>query len=647
MKTSKYLTRALTLTALLATPASWATDYYVHAERGSNQYDGKRPEAAFATISYAVRQLSAGDTLYVRFGEYKSFPNMTAARLRSGTKDKPIRIMPYEREKPIFSLETPIRFQGGIKWWQIEGLRFRSSREIRIGEIDGSSCVSFANHISIHNNIFEHSTPTSGQVVINCAEDVRITDNTFTNIRSRRVGVDTHAVMTAGIANNVKISGNTFTDIGADGVQLQGRVRDVDISFNEFEVQHPYRYRDETGRVVSTGNQRFKSVGENAIDIKAGPGPISITNNSIHGFRPTVDGVQDASGSMGVGVILHKDPKIVSIERNHFYDNVIHLNVGPSANGSALRYNIFDTTAKAEAVYGPNTQVPKSLLIKGVNQLDITNNVFHNDKERDRILLRSSSSRNLLLMNNLFHKGRLYVSNTTSVTADHNAWSQLSQKLPGAFEGMRDLRIDDPQVDWSTWRPREGSPLVDAGKFIADQKDYFGNRISDTTPDIGVVEFNSDALYTGAPSTDQDNGDQAQDGEAGAVDDQSNPVANEESLESRESAPQTTSSAGECSDKGRIDILGYAKGEHVKGAIDVSVDANDDDGIRKVTLFANGEKLSEDREWPYEFRFNTYRHGGKNCVMFLKAVMVDSCGTTATDSVKLWVRQCQRYVEGK
>ncbi|PLW66548.1 hypothetical protein C0039_20850, partial [Pseudohalioglobus lutimaris] len=178
--------------------------------------------------------------------------------------------------------------------------------------------------MAFRNNRFQHSS--NAGIKIQCAKRIEITGNVFDNLRSRKSGLDLHAITSEISAEDILISGNTFRDIGADGIQLAGAVGKTSITSNIFEVRRPYVYRDEKGKVDSRNPQRFGNVGENAIDIKSGPGPILIEKNRMSGFRPGVGG-QDVSGSNGVAIVLHKRASNITVRKNNFADNVDHLRI--------------------------------------------------------------------------------------------------------------------------------------------------------------------------------------------------------------------------------------------------------------------------------------------------------------------------------
>jgi len=70
--------------------------YFVDAKNGDDNNDGSKA-APWEHVSYAVTQLKAGDTLYLRGGSY--FENVTISLF--GTKDKPIVVRSYPGEQAI------------------------------------------------------------------------------------------------------------------------------------------------------------------------------------------------------------------------------------------------------------------------------------------------------------------------------------------------------------------------------------------------------------------------------------------------------------------------------------------------------------------------------------------------------------------
>lgn len=466
-----------------------AREFYVDVERGNDENDGRSPETAVYSLQRAMSLLQPGDDLLLMPGEYREFPDLNPRHFSTATRRNPINVKSQIRGKAIISVGDRIRLSDGLSGWRFSGLVFQNSRSIVLGErVRGTNrCRSSVKNVTFSENTFRHASEEA--IIINCARHVQIRNNAFWNVRSRQRGLDTHAILSTASARSISITGNSFTDIGADGVQLQGEIVAVEISSNRFKVQRPYRYRGVNGAIPAADKQRYGNVGENAIDIKGGPGPVLIEGNTIQGFRPVLRGTQDASGAMGVGIVLHQMRKTVAVQRNHFVGNVIHLNLGESSENALVSHNVFDNVIEVdEAIYGKIR--PKNILLKSPRGLRLYNNVFRNVVANEKLLMDIVGGRNISMVNNVFSNGSILVSDSIRIYAGHNAWSRISAGLDDALQGTGDIYTEQLDIDWSTWRPRSSSPLIDAGATVDVAGDYYNSSIIGGAPDIGVAEFN-------------------------------------------------------------------------------------------------------------------------------------------------------------
>ena len=153
---------------LLWSSPSLATDYYIDANAGNDTYSGLAPNDAFASMMHAMRQLQAGDTLYIRSGEYLSegLP-LKSTHYNSGTSTQPITVKAYQNETPIIGQGTYFVIHD-LKWWVFEGLTFQNSAYLLFGqhEIPGQ-CTATAEHITIRGNRFQHGSGNG--VSLTCA----------------------------------------------------------------------------------------------------------------------------------------------------------------------------------------------------------------------------------------------------------------------------------------------------------------------------------------------------------------------------------------------------------------------------------------------------------------------------------------------
>jgi len=503
--------RAIGMAVLFGAQILWpsitsATEYYVHAEIGNDANSGLEPDDAFASLTYATKQLRPGDTLYLRAGTYDELPIFSSRFRNSGTASSPIVIKSYADEIATIRSESKFVIQD-LSWWTFEGFVF-SSRPFTLGMDDtnlpeSDQCTSFADNITFKNIRFQNSS--SNAIVLRCARHISIVNNIFDNLRSRIEGMDTIAISIQYHTDDVLITGNHFSDIGADGIQLQhrpgARHTNIQIIGNEFEIIRPYRYRDENGIVIPPELQPFDNVGENGIDIKAGPGPIVITNNRFHGFMPTSPG-QDASGGSS-GITVHEYAQGITISSNYFYDSVSHLTVGRGNHPDeypdrdlVITNNIFD-----EETYNSDFDnwIVMALCLDSVSNVEVFNNTFRTQLHNKAMLIKLNKLVNVKLFNNIFKNGRANVlfDGSMGLSADHNAWSGIldnegrATEVDPVLSGSNDVLADDLMIDWATKTPLAGSPLIDAALPVGIVYDYYGAPVTGQSPDIGAVEFQS------------------------------------------------------------------------------------------------------------------------------------------------------------
>ena len=583
---------------LLYSTSGFATDYFVHANAGDNRNSGLQPDDAFATLSYAMSQLTPGDTLYLRTGLYTETVNLGTSKYSNGTATHPITIKSYPNEKPIIGDNVAVFRVVGRKWWVFEDLTFQNSMAMVFGVRDTSlppedQCIwSLSENIIVRRVHFQHSS--NDGIRIACGKSIVIENNIFDNLRSRVSGRDAFGIMLTYQADNIIVSGNHFSDIGADGIQILDRdgaqYTDIEIINNEFEVIRPYKYRDTTGAVIE--DPGFGNVGENAMDIKQGPGPVLIENNAIHGFRPTLPG-QDATGSIGEGIVIQNQAKGITIRKNHFYDNVIHISAGRGNNTEerpernlSISSNIFEEPADP-GIYGD--QIPSGVRLNDASNVTLFNNTFYNQSGYSGWVLRIVNANNVELNNNVFNNGIIAVNTdtVTNLTADHNAWSGITGntwtgEIYPVVLGVNDVAENNLGIDPLTWSPQKSSPLIDAAAFVGITKDFYGTDVVGSAPDIGAVEYQP--RNTGIPS---------------------------------------------------VLITSPGDGATVSGDVQLSAVANDDVGVTEVTFAVDGNWAARDVSAPYTFDWNSSMYA--DGVREIQATAFDVDGNTSTDSIHVTV----------
>jgi parallel beta-helix repeat protein len=183
----------------------------------------------------------------------------------------------------------------------------------------------------VRNCSFVNPTGTAvykAAIIIKQGTNILIEGNRFENIRTLIPddGILAIAMPAQGPISNVTIRNNLFTDIGADGIQpgTSGPdITNIKIENNEF-----------------IGSE---DVGENGVDVKGVYGPIYITGNKMHGFRPCessktkVPGTQDCTGSTGPAITIHQGgtgyyPTDIYIIGNELYDNTKGIDMSGGKN---------------------------------------------------------------------------------------------------------------------------------------------------------------------------------------------------------------------------------------------------------------------------------------------------------------------------
>lgn len=159
--------------------------------------------------------------------------------------------------------------------------------------------------------------------------------------------------------DDVTIERSTFADLGADGIQAAdtGRqVTNLTIRNNVF-----------TGHVRRSPPYDWDG-GENAVDIKAARGPVTVEGNTIRGFRACRAGFE-CSGSPGTGMVVHEGthgrPGEVRIIGNTFLDNhVTGLAVNYATGPVFVLGNVFRGNAE------------RHLAMTGVDSCVVSSNAY-------------------------------------------------------------------------------------------------------------------------------------------------------------------------------------------------------------------------------------------------------------------------------
>lgn len=134
---------------LLVSVSAYAKTYYL-SPSGADNNPGSF-EKPYASLAKVVSMLAAGDTCFVRGGEY--FPDAMVSVTATGTKDARICLWAYEDEIPVFNFSrlaaTPedvakanrgVYHKIGANYWHYKGLTFCNAPDNAM-KLEGSFCV--------------------------------------------------------------------------------------------------------------------------------------------------------------------------------------------------------------------------------------------------------------------------------------------------------------------------------------------------------------------------------------------------------------------------------------------------------------------------------------------------------------------------
>jgi len=415
-------------------------------------------------LNALFQTLEPGDTVIMQEGIYKQSNLYTK---NSGLSHAPITIQAQPGAQVVWQVEQSNTLWHIItgRYWIIKDIIFEGRLVLGNNETGD-----IAEHIVINNCQFRNST---GGIRATYARHLLIEDCTFVNLRSGQPGVDHNAIAVPMWGDDITIRNNYFEDIGSDAIHLGthgNQIGQVIIENNKFLIS----------------GQR-SPVGENAVDVKGVQGPVVIRNNIIHGFRATAPN-QDASGAQGEGIVIHwtdtggPSAKNVLVEKNLFFDNALHLVIAHGAQNITVRNNIFrDAFQEADPGIG--------LWVHGATEVGVLHNTFFNNS----IHLRSGGSKVTtgVLKNNLFWRGNVVgvpqPGKLSEWDADYNVWTQV-ETVPEILQGLHDIIDVDPNLE-PDLKPKEGSPLINAGVNAGAFDDFAQNPRPTQNPAIGAFEY--------------------------------------------------------------------------------------------------------------------------------------------------------------
>ena len=138
----------------------YATTYYVAPTGGSNGNNGTIG-APWATLAYAINQLSPGDTLFIRGGVFYITSTLRFDSVLDGISGNPIVMINYPGENPIVDCANIHAANGivmnGVNYWTVQGIEQRYAHQDGTTTcMTGFSCNNSTNihlnYIKVHDN---------------------------------------------------------------------------------------------------------------------------------------------------------------------------------------------------------------------------------------------------------------------------------------------------------------------------------------------------------------------------------------------------------------------------------------------------------------------------------------------------------------
>src|SRR5690348_15918724 len=133
------LIASTSLLVLVTSMQSPAATYYI-ATNGSDSSTTGSQTAPYATITKAIGEAVAGDTIFVRGGTYNI--SSTIGISKAGTAANPYHLMAFGGETPVLDFSGEAAGARGIQldsdYWQIKGLTIQNAKDNGIN-ITGSN----------------------------------------------------------------------------------------------------------------------------------------------------------------------------------------------------------------------------------------------------------------------------------------------------------------------------------------------------------------------------------------------------------------------------------------------------------------------------------------------------------------------------
>jgi hypothetical protein len=452
--------------------------YYV-AKNGSDSNPGTET-SPWLTIQKAVNTVSAGDTVYVKEGNYNEKVSFVGSPANLTFKA-------YSGTKPVIS---------GI------GLT---------GSGDGIIYIRNTDYLTIDGFEIAHTTASTGGYGVYAYRDIdHLTLKNLTIHDINRGGVRIDGTYDNAGAQRPAMNGSV-TNLLIDGIQVYDTNRVIPsdeitslIRVNGAEIKNSVFHDPGLNPLDRSG---AVALGKNGVDLKNGCANISIHDNEIYGSGYTYGG--SSMGTMWEGIYIDNNAQNqgnIKIYNNYIHDTWGGIELGSEEAGHTtltnvdIYNNIFYNNQYALRVY-PNDFDRTYKFINNTaykNYNTIYEHPFGNGKNincviRNNILYGTSGADPLINIGNFAVSGK--------PTIDHNiyynsaGYGSLLTTLTGGYTPANPLFVD---INANNFKLQSVSPVINAGSSDnAPSTDY------DDTPrpqgaghDIGAFEYKGTANPT-------------------------------------------------------------------------------------------------------------------------------------------------------
>ncbi|MCF6177490.1 MAG: hypothetical protein L3J71_17175 [Victivallaceae bacterium] len=516
-----------------------AVEYYV-ATDGDDSAGTGVISSPWRTVKYAIGQLAAGDTLYIRGGLYRESYIDT---FTSGTGESSrITITGYKNEQAIIS--SMLDASGTGNWTQVSGDIYKYNNTAT----------------TTYRNISVDSKPLRLKVKYNDFAGAS-TDVTAGGEWSRDRYGDGLWVWVAGGGNpgaqNIEISyayqtiriDKTISYITLKNLTIEGGYYPLDISGDYINVENctirnsygdtikvsgwtelmsPPEWNSEYGKIENCDIYYF---GESAIDITGGD-YWKIKNSMIHnGVYTRYDGTNNGQKLNGIMLKNNNIGTEVDGCRIFNFDAAFGaIALGGSSDG-ATRYEGVDLVAKNNIIHDINA--PYITTFTGAKDCSFVNNIIYSCDTSDSVLLGNTNvdaliqmrndyqstlhSTGVTILNNIFHDNNVLYNyretidgSDTNALIDNNYIYSRDSYFDGAaitFSSMQSSKSFDVNsltstpgfVNYSNQLLRliASDSGIEAGTELANNaNDYNGaQRVLNSTISIGAFESMSSTIY--------------------------------------------------------------------------------------------------------------------------------------------------------